>query len=130
MTASPPAAAVVPQSRWACVVRAGYGAALVCMPGKLIAARTGRRPSRRVRTVARLLGVRHLTQALLCAAAPTRWLIRAGSAADVLHAASMLALAAEDPWLQPAALTDAGIATGFAAAGAAFLRLRPRSQRH
>jgi hypothetical protein len=128
MTARPGDPAVVPQSRWACVVRAGYGVALLCVPGKLIMARTGRRPSRRVRAVARLLGVRHLTQALVCGAVPTRWLIRAGTAADVLHAASMLALAGEDPWLQPAALTDAGIATGFAAVGAAFLRLSPRPE--
>jgi len=116
----------VPQARWACAVRASYGAVLVCAPGPLIRARTGRRPSRRVQAVARLLGLRHLAQALVCGAAPTRWLIRAGAAADLLHAASMLAVAAEDRRLQPAALTDAGIATGFAAAAGAFLRVSPR----
>jgi len=73
--------------------------------------------------VARVLGARHLAQALICGMAPTRWLIRAGTAADMLHAASMLALAGEDASLQPALLIDAGIAGGFAAAGGAFLRV-------
>lgn len=126
MTAKdPPESRVVPQARWACAVRAGYGAALLCAPGPLILARTGRLPSRRVQAVARLLGLRHLAQALVCGAVPTRWLIRAGAAADLLHAASMLALAAEDPRLQSAALTDASIATGFAATAGAFLRVSP-----
>ena len=83
---------------------------------------TGSAPSARACAVGRLLGARHLTQAAVCGAMPTRWLIAAGSAADVLHSASMLALAAEDPGLRSALLTDAGIAGGFAAAGGAFLR--------
>jgi hypothetical protein len=84
--------------------------------------RTGLVPSRRACAVGRLLGARHLLQAAICGAVPTRWLIRAGAAADLVHAASMLALAGEDTDLQPALVTDAGIATAFAAAGGAFLR--------
>jgi hypothetical protein len=83
--------------------------------------RTGLVPSRRACSVGRLLGARHLLQAVVCGAMPTRWLIRAGAAADLLHAASMLALAGEDTGLQPALVTDAGIATAFAAAAGAFL---------
>jgi hypothetical protein len=115
-------APVLPGSRWASGVRAAYGVALLCAPGRLIAVRTGRAPSRRACLVGRVLGARHLAQAVVCGALPTRWLIRAGAAADLLHAASMVALAAEDAQLQPALLTDAGIATAFAAAGGAFLR--------
>ena len=72
--------------------------------------------------VARVLGVRHLAHAIACGVIPARWLIRAGTAADVLHAASMLALAGEDAALRPALLTDAGIAAAFATVGGAFLR--------
>jgi hypothetical protein len=91
----------------------------------MIRARTGRRPSRRACAVGRILGARHLAQAIACGVLPTRWLIRAGAAADLLHAASMLALAGEDDGLRPALLTDAGIATAFATAGGAFLRSYP-----
>jgi hypothetical protein len=118
-----PRAYGLPGTRWASLVRAGYGAALICMPGRLIQARSGRPPSRRARAIGRVLGVRHLAQAAICGAAPTRWLIGAGAAADVLHAVSMAALAAEDAELRPALLTDAAIATAFAAAGGASLRL-------
>jgi hypothetical protein len=113
---------VLPRSRWASLVRAGYGTALLCNPGAMIRARTGRRPSRRACAVGRILGARHLAQAIACWLFPTRWLIRSGAAADLLHAASMLALAGEDADLRPALLTDAGIATAFATAAGAFLR--------
>jgi hypothetical protein len=121
------AAEALPRSRWASLVRAGYGTALICSPGAMIRARTGRSPSRRACTVGRVLGARHLIQAITCVVLPTRWLIRAGAAADVLHAASMLALAGEDADLRPALLTDAGIATAFATAGGAFLHWPGRS---
>ena len=98
------------------------GADLRTRPADL--GRTGRAPSRRACFVGRILGARHLFQAVVCGAVPTRWLIRAGAAADLLHAGSMVALAAEDAQLQPALLTDAGMAAAFAAAGGAFLRVR------
>jgi hypothetical protein len=113
---------VVPGSRWASLARAAYGAVLIIVPGRLISARTGRAASRRACLVARVLGARHLIQALVCGTMPTRWLIRAGTAADLLHAGSMVALAAEDSGLRPALLTDAGIAAGFAVAGGAYSR--------
>ena len=122
-TAGSPAP-VLPGSRWASAARAAYGVALICAPGRLISVRTGRAPSRRACFVGRILGARHLFQAVVCGAVPTRWLIRAGTAADLLHAGSMVALAAEDAQLQPALLTDAVIAAAFAAAGGAFLRVR------
>jgi hypothetical protein len=115
-------AIVLPGSRWASLARAAYGAALICIPGRLIAAATGRVPSRRACLVGRVLGARHLTQALVCGIMPTCWLIRAGTAIDLLHAGSMAALAAEHADLQTALLTDAGVAAAFAAAGGAFLR--------
>jgi hypothetical protein len=115
-------ARLLPQSRWASLVRAGYGVALICRPCRLLQARTGSTPSPLACAVCRVLGVRHLAQAIVCGALPTRWLIRAGAAADLLHAVSMLALAGKDDRLRPALLTDAAIAGGFAAAGEAMLR--------
>ncbi len=118
-------ARLLPQSRWASLVRASYGVALICRPRRLLQARTGSTPSPLACAICRVLGGRHLAQAILCGALPTRWLIRAGAAADLLHAASMLALAGKNERLRPALLTDAAIAGGFAAAGQATLRGDP-----
>jgi hypothetical protein len=92
------------------------------MPGRLITAVTGRQASGRARAVARILGARHLAQAAICGAVPARGLIEAGSAADGLHAASMLVLAGIDPGLRRALLGDALVATTLAAVTAAALR--------
>ncbi len=83
-----------PQSLAVPLARAGYGAALLCAPGPMIRACTGQVPSLRARRVARVLGIRHLTQAAITAWAPGPGLIAAGAAIDVCHAVSMLALAA------------------------------------
>jgi hypothetical protein len=113
---------IVPASRWASLIRVGYGAALLCRPGALLQARTGRPPSRRARAVCRILGLRHLVQAAVCGAYPARRLVRAGILVDVLHAASMLALASDDAAMRPAALADSAVAGGLAAACGACLR--------
>jgi hypothetical protein len=101
--------------------RAGYGVALVAVPGLLIGL-TGDRPGRRECAVARVLGVRHLMQAAITVAAERAGLnspvvLGGGAAVDLLHAASMLALGAVDTGVRRTALTDAAVETGFAAAG-------------
>ena len=98
-------------------IRVGYGAALVFLPGTTIFLATGRLPSRRTRRVAQLLGVRHLAQAALTAAAPRPEVLAAGALVDAAHAASMLLLAAVSRAGRGAALTDALAETAFAAAG-------------
>jgi hypothetical protein len=115
-------APLVPATRWASLARAGYGAALLCTPGYMIAAITGCPASRRARITARVLGARHLAQAAICGAMPVRGLIEAGTAVDGLHAASMFALAGTDRQNRAALLADALIATAFAAAAGAALR--------
>jgi hypothetical protein len=120
---------------WAVTVaRAGYGVALLCAPQALIKV-TGdpvsgqppgaprARPSRRACGVARVLGVRHLVQAGLTAAA-----LRAepgspvplalGAAVDVLHASTMVGLALLDRGARRVALADTGVELALAAAGA------------
>jgi hypothetical protein len=97
--------------------RAAYGAALVLVPGPVIWLATGQLPSRRTRRVAQLLGIRHLIQAALTAAAPEPAVLATGGQVDAVHAASMLLLAAVSRGGRRAAVTDALTEAAFAAAG-------------
>jgi hypothetical protein len=108
-----------PGVRWMSVVRAGYGAALLCDPGPMITALTGAPVSGRERAIARVLGARQLAQAAVCGLAPTRGLIQASAAVDGLHAASMLALASAKPRLRRALLAETEIAVSLALAALA-----------
>ena len=114
------------------MIRIGYGAALVLMPGTTIFLATGRLPGRGTRRVAQILGVRHLAQAALTAAAPRPGVFAIGWPVDAVHAASMLLLAAVSRAARSAALTDALTEAAFAAAGfsasIAEPAVRPRSQ--
>lgn len=115
-------APLVPATRWLSLARAAYGAALLCTPGPLIAAVTGYPASPPARFAARVLGLRHLAQALICGAIPVRGLIEAGAAADSLHAASMFVLAGTDRGRRVALLADALVACTFVAISANALR--------
>ena len=104
------------------LARAGYGAALVGVPGLLIGL-TGQKPGGRACGVARVLGARHLIQSGVTAATqladPDDSVVLGGGAAvDLLHATSMVALGAADRRLRRAALIDAAVEAGLAAAGA------------
>jgi hypothetical protein len=99
-------------------VRACYATVLLCMPGPALGLSTGRPPTPRARTVARILGARHLAQAVLTLWRPSPAVFLAGAGVDACHAASMLALAAADPGLRHAGIADACAATAFTATGA------------
>ncbi len=110
------------QSRARLVVaglRAGWGAVLVLQPNPVVRAASGRTPTDAARTVARILGARHLLQAL----AGLRWHSAAardlGLATDMLHALTGLGFAALPTQWRRAALLDTALASGFAAAGTA-----------
>jgi hypothetical protein len=98
-------------------VRATYGAALVLVPGPVIWLATGQLPSRRACRVAQVLGIRHLIQTALTAAAPEPAVLAIGGRVDAVHGASMLLLAAVSRAGRRAALTDALTEAAFAAAG-------------
>lgn len=103
------------------VGRAGYGVALIGVPGLLIGL-TGQKPGRRACTVARVLGARHLIQAGVAAASQCTdpggsVVLGGGAAVDALHASSMVALGGADGRVRRAALTDACIETALAAIG-------------
>lgn len=108
--------------------RAGYGVALVAVPGLLIGL-TGQRPGGRACGVARVLGVRHLVQAGVTAASQLSdpggsVVLGGGAAVDLLHATSMVALGAVDPHARRAALSDAAVETTLAMIGAAAAATR------
>ena len=89
---------------------------------------TGQPPSRRARQVARILGVRHLTQAAITALNPGPEVVALGVVVDLLHAASMFAFAAVVPDLRRAELADALAATALAVAEPAMSSLgRPKA---
>jgi hypothetical protein len=100
------------------LIRAGralLAVGLLLQPERLAAVvgRGGRRPAR---WLIRLLGARMLAQSGVELAHTTRPVLRAGSAIDALHAASMLALAARRPDYRRSALASAAVAAGSAAA--------------
>ena len=113
------------------LARAGYGGALIGVPGLLIGL-TGQRPGARACGVARVLGVRHLAQAGITAATllgdPGASVVLGGGAAvDLLHATSMVALGAVDPQVRRATLTDACVETALATVGAWTTTAAPRN---
>jgi hypothetical protein len=102
--------------------RAGYGVALIGVPGLLIGL-TGQKPGRRACAVARVLGARHLIQAGVTAVSQLTdpggsVVLGGGAAVDVLHATSMVVLGGVDPHVRRAALSDAAVETALAMAGA------------
>lgn len=103
-------------------VRAGYGALLLGAPGPVIRLYTGHRADPRTRMVARVLGGRHLAQAVATAGTPQRSLLALGVEADLAHTASMLALAAVDREHRRLGVLDAVSAGSFAVVGAVLTR--------
>jgi len=109
--------ALVPQVLFP-AARACYGAALLCAPGLALGLATGQAPSQRARAVARILGARHLAQAVLTLWRPRPAVFLAGAGIDACHAVSMVTLAVWDPRMRRAGLADALTATAFTATGA------------
>jgi hypothetical protein len=114
-------APALPGTRWVSIARACYGVVLLSVPGPLITGVIGGPVSARIRAVARVLGARQLAQGTISCLAPTSGLIRAGAAADGIHAASMLALAGTEPGLRRALLAETAIAAAFGSAATAAL---------
>ncbi len=108
-------------------VRAIYGLCELLAPDFVSGRLLGKAPDRKARVVIRILGARHLVQAVLT--------FRAGSVAhgiggwvDAIHAASMVALAAVDPRRRTSAAVNAAIAVVFAAAEFQGLPVRRRAE--
>lgn len=97
------------------LVRLGYGTALLVDPQRVSVALTGTRLDRSGRVTARVLGARQALQAVvLMRGGRCRRVRRASRAVDLLHAGSMLLLAAWSPSRTRTATTDAVVAALFA----------------
>jgi hypothetical protein len=105
-----------PASSTAVAVRTAWGALLCAMPGRILKLMGGADEGVAPRRVLRLLGARHVLQAL----AEHRFggeARRLGVGADLLHAATDVGFGVVDSRWRRAAFTDAVIATAFAAEG-------------
>lgn len=104
-------------------IRAGWGAVLLIAPHGVARTPAGPLDARTI-LIARILGVRQLVQAAATAPGSSYRLRVASTGVDIVHAASMLGLAAIDVRHRRPALADAVVAAGFAAAGYAATRRR------
>ena len=109
------------------VTRGGYGVLQLASPTMVSGCLAHTRLDARGQAVARVLGARQLAQALASGPVPSYPLLAVGVEIDLLHAASMLALALDSRRRRPA-LTDALIAAGFALAGAHAARQTAHDQ--
>jgi hypothetical protein len=93
-------------------VRAAWGGLLVIDPN-LPLALGGGLDSRGVRAAVRILGARHVVEAVVLGGAQASRARRRIRAIDAIHALSMVALAAVSPRLRRDALLSAASATGL-----------------
>jgi hypothetical protein len=103
-------------------IRAAYGTALLAVPRSVLSVYGASPGDDTAVVVARVLGARHLLQGLVQrrGRAP-----RLGAMVDLVHAASMFALASVGGEHRRPALIDGTIATGFA--GGMLLGKAPRN---
>ncbi len=103
--------------RYAAVARAAYGLLLLLVPDAVVRLASSEPMYLTPTVVGRILGLRHLVQALTIERIETRNLLLAGTAIDVAHALSMLALAALNRNHRRLAALDAALAGGLAVNG-------------
>jgi hypothetical protein len=99
------------------LARLAYGTALLAAPARVVRAYGGD-PADEVTTMAaRVLGGRHVLQAILTGSHPGPIRRYGGAVIDALHALSMFTLATVDPDRARPALIDGSVAALFCAAG-------------
>ncbi|MFE9690243.1 hypothetical protein [Micromonospora sp. NPDC005806] len=105
------ATTAVPVWHTSALARLVWGGTLTLVPGRVLR-RLGQPSGLAVETL-RVLGVRHLVQAVVTLRRPTPAVLTVGAAADGLHALSAVALAAVDRRQRRVALLDSAIAGGW-----------------
>lgn len=100
------------------VVRAAYGTLLLLAPDRVVHLYTGRPADRPARAVARILGARHVAQALLTSDTRSPVVLAVGAEVDLAHAATSLGLAGVNARRRRGGIVDAAVAALFATAGA------------
>ena len=99
------------------IVRGIWGAALLLEPDRVLATVHGLHVDARSRTVARVLGARHLTQAALSGYRPSPEVLAMGVWVDAVHALTAIGLAIVDRNRARAGLTDGAVAALWAVDG-------------
>ena len=117
MTALQRARSVTEQYRRIEMLRGAWGLALIAVPDPVLGAVHRLRIDTKSRAVARILGARHLTQAILSGYRPSPEVLAMGVWVDAIHALAALGLAAIDRRRIRAGLADTAIAAVWAAAG-------------
>lgn len=112
--------------RFHALARIGYGSALLCCAPVMVRVLHAPRDDKWALVVARVLGARHLAQAAITLAAPSRNVVIAGSIVDALHGASGVAMSVADARWRRAAATDAAVA--LTSAGFSWLGLCRRTE--
>lgn len=100
------------------LVRLGFATALLLKPGPLLRAAPHRHEDRHVELVARILGLRHLAEALILGRGRGRRWTAIGVAIDGTHALTAFAFAVANRRYRRLALTNGVTAGCFALAGA------------
>jgi hypothetical protein len=104
------------------LIRAGWGGVLLAAPAEVLGHIHGARVDRRAVVVTRILGARHLVQALLSGVDPGPEVLAAGVWVDTVHSATALGLAVIDRRRARGGVTDALVAASWAALGGRHLR--------
>jgi len=109
-------------------VRAAYGMLLLLAPDRIVHLYTGHSADRPARAVARILGARHVAQALLTLGSRDPVVLAVGAEVDLAHAATSLGLATVDARRRRGGIVDAAAAALFAAAGATLAEQARRAR--
>lgn len=104
------------------LIRAGWGAVLLAAPAEVLSHLQGVQVDREAIVVTRILGARHLAQALLSGVDPGPEVLAAGVWVDTVHSATALGLAAIDRRRARGGVTDAVVAASWAGLGWHHLR--------
>lgn len=107
------------------ITRAAWGAALLLAPHRTLKLVHRIEVDRKSVLIARVLGVRQITQAALSGVRPSPEILAMGVWVDLAHAASALGLAAVDRERASAGLTDTAVAVAWAGFGWHDLRTGP-----
>jgi hypothetical protein len=98
-------------------LRTGVGGVLTVFPDRVASVAEGRPAGAIARRFTRVVGVRHLTQAMLIFLAPELLTPSRGAVIDGLHGASTMLLAAASPGHRRAALINTVVAAAFCGLG-------------
>ncbi len=99
--------------RYTAIVRASYATLLLLASGTVVRLVSGGSEDRVTTVAGRVLGFRHLAQALIVDCAGTRSRLLVGVVIDAVHALSMLGLALSSKGYRRPAALDAVLATGW-----------------